>query len=75
MLDGHHSIIKKWKSVYTFGKPKCLKSVSEISDYGNEQSSIEAKEDTSFVQISSNKQTIKKRYKILKKIRRVIILC
>ena len=46
MLDGHHSIIKKWKSVYTFGKPKCLKSVSEISDYGNEQSSIESKEDT-----------------------------
>ena len=46
MLDGHHSIIKKWKSVYTFGKPKCLKSVSEISDYGNEQSSIESNEDT-----------------------------
>ena len=46
MLDGHHSIIKNWKSVYTFGKPKCLKSVSEISDYGNEQSSIESNEDT-----------------------------
>ena len=75
MLDGHHSIIKKWKSVYTFGKPDWLNSVSEISDSGTELSSIEAKEDTSFVQISSNKQTIKKRYKILKVIRRVIILC
>ena len=46
MLDGHHSIIKKWKILYTFGKSKCLKSVSEISDYGNEQSSIESNEDT-----------------------------
>ena len=37
----------KWKNVYTFGKSKCLqKCAVKYTDYGNEQSSIESKEDT-----------------------------
>ena len=46
MLDGQHSITLKRKNVYTFGKAKCLKGVSEIYRLWNEQSSIESKEDT-----------------------------